>query len=292
MVMLSYRDNFINFIRFEKRYSPHTVVSYETDLTQFISFLNEDLEVDDIHIVNYQDVRSWIYYLSENNISASSVNRKITCLRSYFKYLIQENIISENPMFNIISLKKAKKLPVFIQESKMNQLLDNIEFPDSFEGYRDKLIIDVFYMTGIRVSELLSISIKDIDFSNHIMKVIGKRDKERLIPLTLDLTNRINNFCNKHRISDFLFINEKGNKISSKNVYNIVNKYLSMVSSLEKKSPHVLRHTFATHMMNNGADINAIKEILGHSSLNATQIYTHNTIDRIKDVYKKSHPRA
>jgi len=152
MVMLSYKENFINFIKFERRYSTHTVISYETDLTQFISFLNQDLEVDDIEIVNYQDVRSWIYYLSENNISASSVNRKITCLRSYFKYLMQENIISENPMFKIISLKKPKNLPVFIEESKMNHLLDNIEFPDSFEGYRDKLIIDIFYMTGIRVS--------------------------------------------------------------------------------------------------------------------------------------------
>ena len=150
--MLSYKENFINFIKFERRYSTHTVISYETDLTQFISFLNQDLEVDDIEIVNYQDVRSWIYYLSENNISASSVNRKITCLRSYFKYLMQENIISENPMFKIISLKKPKNLPVFIEESKMNHLLDNIEFPDSFEGYRDKLIIDIFYMTGIRVS--------------------------------------------------------------------------------------------------------------------------------------------
>ena len=174
----------------------------------------------------------------------------------------------------------------------MDSLLSEIEFPDSFEGERDKLIIDVFYMTGIRLSELLSLKINDIDQPNQTIKVLGKRNKERIIPLSINLLNDILNFSEKHKINNYIFVNFEGKNLSSKKVYIIVNKCLSMVSSIEKKSPHVLRHTFATHMLNNGADINAIKEILGHSNLSATQVYTHNTIDRLKNIYKQAHPRA
>ena len=205
---------------------------------------------------------------------------------------MQEDVISENPTRKIVSPKNSKKLPVFVEKSKMDILLNEIEFPEGFEGERDKLIIDVFYMTGVRLSELINIKISDIDFSNSQMKVLGKRKKERMIPLTNTLLNQIKIFSQKKSVNLLLFTNFEGLTLSPKQVYNLVNKYIGMVTSLDKKSPHILRHTFATHMLNNGADINAIKEILGHSNLSATQIYTHNTIDRLKTIYKQAHPRA
>jgi integrase/recombinase XerC len=230
--------------------------------------------------------------LLDSGITASSVNRKITTLKSYFKFLIQEDIVSENPTRKIISPKKSKKIAVFEEKSKMDSLLSEIEFPDSFEGERDKLIIDVFYMTGVRLSELLSLKINDIDQPNQTIKVLGKRNKERIIPLSINLLNDILNFSEKHKGNNYIFVNFEGKNLSSKKVYIIVNKCLSMVSSIEKKSPHVMRHTFATHMLNNGADLNVIKELLGHASLSATEVYTHNSIDKLKEIFNNAHPRA
>jgi integrase/recombinase XerC len=287
-----HKEKFLNFLEFEKRYSKHTLISYQTDLTQFHLFLSTEYDISNVKEITHHLIRSWIATLLESGITARSVNRKITTLKSYFKFLIQEDIVSENPTRKIISPKNSKKLPVFVEKSKMDSLLSEIEFPDSFEGERDKLIIDVFYMTGIRLSELLSLKINDIDQPNQTIKVLGKRNKERIIPLSINLLNDILNFSEKHKINNYIFVNFEGKNLSSKKVYIIVNKCLSMVSSIEKKSPHVLRHTFATHMLNNGADINAIKEILGHSNLSATQVYTHNTIDRLKNIYKQAHPRA
>ena len=203
-----------------------------------------------------------------------------------------EDFITENPTQKIVSPKNTKKLPIFLEESKMEDLFKEINFPETFEGERDKLILDVFYMTGIRLIELINLNVSDIDFQNSTLKVIGKRNKERIIPLPPILLDKLKKFSENNNINNTFFVNSEGVKLTPKKVYVIVNKYLSMVSSLEKKSPHVLRHTFATHMLNNGADINAIKEILGHSNLSATQVYTHNTIDRLKSIYKQAHPRA
>ena len=287
-----HKNNFLKYIEFEKRYSKHTLISYNTDLTQFLNFLHTEYEISDVSEVSHQIIRSWISSMLDSGISSRSVNRKITTLKSFYKYLMQEDVVTENPTQKIISPKNAKKLPVFVEKSKMDELLSEIEFPDTFEGERDKLIIDVFYMTGMRLSELLGIRKKDINFSKSSIKVLGKRNKERIIPLSVNLLNQLKKFSEKHKINSYFFVNFDGKKLSAKNIYNIVNKYLGMVSSLEKKSPHILRHTFATHMLNNGADINAIKEILGHANLSATQVYTHNTIEKLKTIYKQAHPRA
>ena len=287
-----HKNNFLQYLEFEKRYSKHTLISYGTDLSQFSSYLKLEFEIENIKEVSHQIIRSWISSLLEVGISSRTVNRKITTLKSFYKYLMQEDVISENPTRKIVSPKNSKKLPVFVEKSKMDILLNEIEFPEGFEGERDKLIIDVFYMTGVRLSELINIKISDIDFSNSQMKVLGKRKKERMIPLTNTLLNQIKIFSQKKSVNLLLFTNFEGLTLSPKQVYNLVNKYIGMVTSLDKKSPHILRHTFATHMLNNGADINAIKEILGHSNLSATQIYTHNTIDRLKTIYKQAHPRA
>ena len=286
------KEKFLDYLKFEKRYSDHTIVSYNTDLSQFQTFLLIEFNVNILNEIHHQLIRLWISSLLESGISARSVNRKITTLKSYFKYLVQQDVLEENPMRKIVSPKNSKKLPVFVEKSKMDMLLNEIKFPEGFKGDRDKLIIDVFYMTGVRLSELINIKVSDIDFVNNQLKVLGKRNKERLIPITNTLLNRIKIFSKKNSINKFLFTNFEGISLSSKQVYNLVNKYIGMVTSLDKKSPHILRHTFATHMLNNGADINAIKEILGHSNLSATQIYTHNTIDRLKSIYKQAHPRA
>jgi integrase/recombinase XerC len=286
------KNDFLQYLEYEKRYSSHTIVSYNTDLTQFHKFLKSKFDIEDISEVTHHIIRNWISVLLESGLTSRTVNRKITTLKSYFKYLLQEDVLSENPTRKIISPKSSKKLPVFIEKSKMDQLLNEIEFPNSFDGERDKLIIDLFYMTGMRLSELISVLFLDIDFINSTVKVLGKRNKERIIPLSISLLNQLENFFKKHKLKSYFFVNLEGKKLTSKKVYTIVNYYLGKVSSVEKKSPHILRHTFATHMLNNGADINAIKEILGHANLSATQVYTHNTIERLKNIYKQAHPRA
>tara|TARA_B100000683_G_scaffold73004_1_gene71614 strand:+ start:7096 stop:7962 length:867 start_codon:yes stop_codon:yes gene_type:complete len=283
---------FLNYLKFEKRYSDHTLVAYKTDLNQFISFILLEFEIENLKEVSHSIIRSWIANLLDSGISSRSVNRKITTLKSLFKFLLMEDFITENPTQKIVSPKNTKKLPIFLEESKMEDLFKEINFPETFEGKRDKLILDVFYMTGIRLIELINLNVSDIDFQNSTLKVIGKRNKERIIPLPPILLDKLKKFSENNNINNTFFVNSEGGKLTPKKVYVIVNKYLSMVSSLEKKSPHVLRHTFATHMLNNGADINAIKEILGHSNLSATQVYTHNTIARLKSIYKQAHPRA
>ena len=283
---------FLNYLKFEKRYSDHTLVAYKTDLNQFISFILLEFEIENLKEVSHSIIRSWIANLLDSGISSRSVNRKIAALKSLFKFLLMEDFITENPTQKIVSPKNTKKLPIFLEESKMEDLYKEINFPETFEGERDKIILDVFYMTGIRLIELINLKLSDIDFQNSTLKVIGKRNKERIIPLSPILLDKLKKFSENNNINNTFFVNSEGGKLTPKKVYVIVNKYLSMVSSLEKKSPHVLRHTFATHMLNNGADINAIKEILGHSNLSATQVYTHNTIDRLKSIYKQAHPRA
>ena len=287
-----YLKEFINYIQSEKRYSDYTITSYKIDLNQFFNYLIEEYNIDIPQNVTFKIVRNWISYLLESGLKARSVNRKISSLKSYFKFLVISNYSDSNPTLKITSPKTSKRLPVFIEKEKINSLLDAKFFDDNFIGYRDKLIIELFYFTGIRLSELLNISIKDVDFNNSQIKVLGKRNKERLIPLTYTLISELKNYINKYNLNRYLFVDENNKKLYSKKVYRIVNKYISKVSSVKKKSPHVLRHSFATHMLNNGADINAIKEILGHANLSATQIYTHNSIKKLKNVHKQAHPKA
>jgi integrase/recombinase XerC len=287
------KNKFITYLSSEKRFSEHTVKSYTTDLTQFTSFLSAEFQiVDDISEISFQIIRTWIASLLEKGISPRSVNRKISTLKSYFKFLIREGAIVENPMMKVVAPKSKKRLPVFIEEDQIASLLNEVRFEEGFVGQRNKLIIELFYVTGIRLSELINIRTSDVDFNNQLIKVLGKRNKERLIPLSSSMVDSLSNFIEKNQQNQFLFTNMDGKKLYTKLVYRLVNKYIGKISSVNKKSPHILRHTFATHMLNNGADINAIKELLGHANLSATQVYTHNTIEKLKTVYKQAHPRA
>ena len=287
------QQKFINYLSFEKRSSVHTITSYSNDLGQFVLFLLDEYQIrTEISEVNFQIVRSWIASLLEQGVSPRTVNRKISTLKTYFKFLIREGIIHESPMSKVVSPKSKKRLPLFVEENQIESLLNEVEFDDGFIGERDKVIIELFYVTGIRLSELINIKILDINFDNNLVKVLGKRNKERLIPLSDRVLKELRVFIEKYKICNYLFTNLGGTKVYTKLVYRVVNRYIGKISSINKKSPHILRHTFATHMLNNGADINAIKELLGHANLSATQVYTHNTIEKLKSVYKQAHPRA
>ena len=288
-----HKEIFISYLLSEKRFSSHTITAYSNDLSQFFFFLSSEYDIkDDVSKINFQIVRSFIADLLEKGISARSVSRKISTLKTYFRFLIRQGVIKESPMLKVVAPKSKKRLPLFIEQSQMESLLQDIMFEDNFLGARNKLIIELFYVTGIRLSELINIKITDIDFDNNLVKVLGKRDKERLIPISINVSNRLKNFINRYDVNCFLFSSKEGKKLYTKLVYRVVKKYISKISSISKKSPHILRHTFATHMLNNGADINAIKELLGHVNLSATQVYTHNSIDQLKSVYKQAHPRA
>ena len=286
------QSKFISFIKSEKRLSQYTVTSYNSDLNQFFLFLNNFDGISTEKEITFKIIRLWISFLVESGLSSRSVNRKISTIKSYFKFLeISEEIIL-NPTLKIISPKISKKLPVIVEKVNLDLLLDKENFKNSFIGKRDKLIIEVFYLTGIRLSELIGIQLKDFNFESLTLKIFGKRNKERLVPLSFNIVNDIQKFITTYNLNSLLFTNENQEKLYPKKVYRIVNYYIGKVSSVNKKSPHVLRHSFATHMLNNGADINAIKEILGHSNLSATQIYTHNSVEKLKSVYNQAHPRA
>jgi len=269
------------------------------DLAQFFSFIEKQFQVKKYSGIKPVMIRSWIVSMMDNGISPRTINRKLSSLKSLFKYLSRENIVTFNPVLKVIPPKTSQSLPVFVDKKGMESLLDEIEFESGFRGVRDKLVIEMFYLTGIRLSELIMMEKKNIDLVQEQIKVLGKRNKERIIPINGMLVQSIINYI-KVRNSEigygdndnYLFLTEKGNKLYEKLVYGIVNSYLGKVSTINKKSPHVLRHTFATHMLNNGANLNTIKEILGHSNLAATQIYTHNTIDKLKLIYEQAHPRA
>lgn len=293
-----HKEEFISYLSFEKRSSKNTVKSYEDDLTQFFLFLKEQYGIDEIESVDHLIIRSWIIQLSENGISNRSINRKLSALKSFYKFLLKEGKIEKSPMNRVISPKVSKRLPEFVEKENMADLFSLDLFPKTFEGVRDNLILELFYFTGMRLSELVNIKISDIDYARTSLKVLGKRNKTRIIPLTnrickllQDYTLERNNIVAGNEI-DELFLTTKGQKIYQKLVYRIVNSYLRQITTMDKKSPHVLRHTFATHMLNNGADLNAIKELLGHANLSATQIYTHNTIEKLTKVYKQAHPKA
>ena len=286
---------FLKYLELEKRYSPNTLSSYSVDLNQFQDYLKLTYDTD-VKSVNHQMLRSWVLHLT-NSIQSKSINRKITSLKSFYKYLFLIGEMKTNPSLKLSYSKVAKKIPAFIVEDQINSLLDNFVFQDNYDGVLDRLIIDLFYSTGIRRSELINIKLFDVDLSANKLKVLGKRNKERFVPLNKELKKSIESYLEQRsNISSvidksFFLLTKKGKKLYPSLVYRRVRKYLLMTSS-NKINPHVLRHTFATHMLNNGADLNAIKEILGHANLAATQIYTHNSIKELKSVYNNAHPRA
>jgi integrase/recombinase XerC len=294
MDLIVNKNLFLEYIQYEKRFSPHTLTAYSNDLDQFILYLDTVYEIKNVSEIDHTIVRSWIVELMEHKISPRSVNRKITTLKTFYKYLLRHNVAKENPMLKIQSPKTSKRLPVFVEKEKMDLLLDNVEFGEDEAGLRNRLIIELFYATGMRLSELINLQQKNIDFHLSQVKVLGKRNKERIIPVSPYLLGLMSNYDKKRSAvnEEFFFTNTKGKKMSEKFVYRLVNSYLSHITTIDKKSPHVLRHTFATHMLNNGADLNAIKELLGHANLSATQVYTHNTVEKLKNIYKQAHPRA
>ncbi|MBU0487865.1 MAG: tyrosine-type recombinase/integrase [Bacteroidetes bacterium] len=289
---------FLQYLQFEKRYSQNTFQAYRADISQCEAYLKKSFEVslDQFDSISQQMIRSWLADLMDQGLSARSVNRKISTLKAYFRFLAKNGYHSNNPLAMVTAPKISRRLPAFVEEEKMDFLLDNVEFPADFEGMRDKLIIELFYHTGIRLSELVNLRTNDVDVYNSAIKVLGKRNKERIVPLQTAVVQHIRNYLTERSIyspdHDYLFIVNNGKKVYQKFVYRVVNYYLSVITTVTKKSPHVIRHTFATHMLNHGADLNAVKELLGHSSLAATQVYTHNSIEKLTKVYRQSHPKA
>jgi len=288
---------FLNYLKYEKRYSQNTLTAYENDLDQFILFGKKLVEDFCVEEVDYHLIRQWIVSLMDNGISAKSVNRKISTLKTFFKFLMREGAIEKNPTDKIAIPKMGKKLPVFVQEKEMNRLLDGRFFTEDFEGRRDKAVVSLFYGTGIRLSELVGIRFSDLNLNEKMVKVNGKRDKQRLVPFPLEISTVLTDYITLRNelfpdAGNFLFLTENGDPVYNKLIYRIVKKQLSLVTTVEKKSPHILRHSYATHLLNRGADLNAIKELLGHANLAATQIYTHTTFEQLKKVYKQAHPRA
>lgn len=297
--MIEY-SHFIDYLKYEKRMSPHTITAYQSDLAQFSAFAGERLGVESAAEVAAKDIRTWIISLLEDeSVQASSVNRKISSLRAFFRHELAAGRVEKNPTAGVIAPKNRKKLPVYVDKKDMERLFSDDLFADDFEGLRDQMILEVFYETGIRLSELINIRRLDVNLGNNTIKVMGKRSKERVIPFGNRMSELLTiyfEYYEKNVVAEsenyYIFVTAKGSKLYPEAVYRIVRKYLDMVTTISKRSPHVIRHTFATHMLNNGADLNAIKAILGHSSLAATQIYTHNSVEQLKSIYKQAHPRA
>lgn len=289
-------DQFIQFIATEKKQSPHSVAAYQVDLHQFSTYLESQYQIQNIAEFNHLQIRSWIASLMQAGISTRSISRKISTLKSWYKFMRKMDWVTDNPMVKIQLPKVSKKLPVFVEENAIEKLFGSDQFTDDFVGKRNELVLHVHYGTGMRLSELINLKVKDIDMYKSQLKVLGKRNKERIIPISLELKTLLQEFIHLRQELGFslpeLFCTEKGKIMYPKLVYNIVHQALSSVTTIQKRSPHVLRHTYATHLLNNGADLNAIKELLGHANLSATQVYTHNSIERLKEVYKNKHPRS
>lgn len=293
----SYLQAFLDYLKFQKRYSQHTLISYENDLSSFFGFMKDygEMELSDIKPAI---IRSWLATLKgEQDMSSKSINRKISSLKSFFKYQLRQQVITVSPMTTIISPKVGKKLPQFVDKKDTDTLFTQVEFPDNWQGRTDRLLLQLLYHTGIRKAELIGLTDQHVDVHTCTIKVLGKGSKERIIPISPELMKELTGYRQEKKQLDavegpFFFVNAKGKKLDPRYVYSVAKKYLSLVTTIDKRSPHILRHSFATHLTNNGADLNAVKELLGHSSLAATQIYTHNSIEKLKDVYKKAHPKA
>jgi integrase/recombinase XerC len=295
---MSYQESFINYLKYEKRYSPHTLVAYKNDLDQFVEYCT--IVVGEFHVKEVQSdlVRGWLLHLMEQGLTPRSVRRKVTSVKTYFNYLLKEEVVESNPAVNLTLPKVRKKLPHFVEEKNLGYLLDDSDnFTHDFSGFRDKLIISLFYGTGIRLSELINLKETDINTDSKLIRVLGKRNKERIIPYPAEINNLLETYVVERNKqlgykTEFLLVTDKGKQVYEKLVYRVVKKSLAKITSLEKKSPHVLRHTYATHLLNKGADLNAVKELLGHANLAATQVYTHTTFEKLRDSYKQAHPRG
>jgi|LSQX01.3.fsa_nt_gb integrase/recombinase XerC len=291
-------EKFLQYLEREKRYSAHTLISYRNDLQQFSEYFLSQYELEGLESVKAPMVRSWLSEAMQQGMARTSINRKLSSLKSFFRFAITHGLAKENPMEKVGSVKKNKVLPVFVKEEEMSRLLDHSGFDAGFSGMRDHLILELFYTTGMRLSELCGLQHQDFDAAKNLIKVTGKRAKQRIIPVIPAVADHYRDYCREKEktfgamAEAHIFVTDRGKKIYSKYVYRLVNKYLSGVTTRSRRSPHVLRHTFATHMLDRGADLNAIKEILGHANLSATQVYTHNSIEKIKNVYKQAHPKA
>ncbi len=288
---------FLNYIELEKRFSSHTVKAYSNDLSQFYSFLQSTYEFSEPTQITHFEIRSWMVDLIDLGMTSKTINRKLSTLKSYFRFLLKKNWIEKNPMLKVISPKNPSRLPEYIEEDDLLAVFEKMQWQKDFVGIRNYLIIRLLYETGMRRSELIGIHLDDMNIEGRTIKVLGKANKERIIPFGIELLNIIQNYLKERaqlQIEDtkHLFLTEKGKKLYPKLIYTVVTKNLAMVTTQQKRSPHVLRHSFATHMSNNGAELNAIKTLLGHANLSATQIYTHNSIERLKEVYKLAHPKA
>lgn len=291
-------QHFLDYLKFQKRYSQHTITSYKNDLEAFFIFTQITFGDTDLIQISATFIRSWLANLKEAGMESKSINRKISALKSFFKYQLKQQMIGVSPMTTVISPKLNKRLPQFVEKADMETLFNHVEFPDDWAGKTDRILLQLLYNTGMRQAELVGLRESHINTDTNTVKVLGKGNKERIIPISRQLAAQLKEYmADKRKVlkqcdTDFLLVNAKGKKLYPKYVYNAVHKYLAQITTINKKSPHVLRHTFATHLMNGGADLNAVKELLGHSSLAATQIYTHNSIEKLKDIHKKAHPKA
>ena len=291
-------EKFIEYLKIEKNYSVNTLSAYKKDLMEFQVFINENYDKCVIENVDYKIIRSWIVLLVNKNLSNRSINRKVSSLKSFYKFLLKTDTINSSPLIAHNPLKQSKKIQVPFSKDEIDALLDSDFFKSDYKGVLQKTIISFFYFTGVRRIELINMKTSDINMDSYTIRIMGKRNKERIIPMLPKLKELINEYLKiksqefNNEIFDYLFISKSGIQLSEKYVYRTVNEYFKLVSPKVKKAPHVLRHSFATHLINEGADINSVKELLGHSSLSATQVYSHTSMERIKEVFKNSHPRA
>ncbi|MEB2779441.1 tyrosine-type recombinase/integrase [Algoriphagus sp. C2-6-M1] len=292
-------DSFVNYLEFEKKASPHTVDAYRRDLTQFEEFVALSFEINEISEAQHPALRAWVIDLVDRGLSTTSVNRKIATLRSYYKFLLRSRIISKDPTYKLKGLKNPKKLPEFVQEDAIKSVLDENVYEPTFEGQRDKMVMEFLYLTGVRLSELIGLQWSDINLIEDAVKVLGKRKKERIIPITKGLKQNILLYkkvfeerFSKVSQSDYFIVSNKQKQSYPMMIFRIVRQYLDLFAQTSKRSPHVLRHTFATHLLNKGADLNAVKDLLGHANLAATQVYTHNSMEKLKAVFEQAHPKA
>jgi integrase/recombinase XerC len=292
----TYQQAFLDYLRFEKRYSEHTVTAYRNDLEQFFAFLFSQFDAPGLEQVTAGMVRSWMAELKNDGQTAKSINRKISALKSFFKFQLKQGVLQQTPLTTIVTPKISKRLPSFVDQRDIQTLFEYVEFPDTWKGRTERLVLQLFYHTGMRLSELVNLKESQLDAHYNQLKVLGKGNKERIIPLAAPLMQALLAYVKDKPAGPapvpHVFVNEKGKPLYARYVYSLVKNNLSKVTTVQKKSPHVLRHSFATHLTNNGADLNAVKELLGHSSLAATQVYTHNTIEKLKEVFKKAHPKA